>query len=904
MGDVYRGHDSTLGRDVAIKILPATLTTDGGRLARFDREARVLASLNHPHIGAIYGHEEFESQRGLILEFVDGETLAERLRRGPVPLTEALQIARQIADGLAAAHEKGIVHRDLKPANIKITSAGVVKVLDFGLAKAADRTPDAVSKVPTVTIGGTNDGAILGTAAYMSPEQARGQAVDKRTDIWALGCVLYEMLTGAQPFTGDNSVDLAAAVTIVEPDWSALPSATPAPIVKLLGRCLAKDRGRRLSDVADARLEIDDALAAPTIGTPTPTTSRERSKPRVWTAAALTAGLVAGAAVAAFVIRPLGARHQASTEVTRVFMDVAPAEQLRATPVDETYGLGRPGRNAMVFAPDGRSLVFSAIRGGQQQLYWRSLAELVAEPIAGTEGGETPFFSPDGKWLGFWAIDDPGATDRINGSLRKVPLPRGGPAVKVCATPVIFGASWGSNDTIVFAQRTGGLWQVSAAGGSPWSLTTIDATKAEFSHRLPFVLPGSKAVLFTATHAIVPNWDRTEIFLQSLVTGERKVLIEGGADARYMPTGHLVYMRAGTLMAVPFDLDRLTVTGGPVALIADVMQAINSFFPIDTGNGQFSVSSSGALVYLPGGLPPDEEQSLLWVDRSGAERPLSVPVGPYRAPRLSPDGQRLAFWTNSLDLHVEVYDLLRGGRIRLTTDGRYGGPSWTPDGTRVAFTAADPPYRLLWRAADGSGAIEQLTITENLGAPQSWTPDGSTMAFTDFHPETGEDIWVLQLHGDRRPRPFLHTPFHEAQPQFSPDGHWLAYVSNESGRTEVYVQLYPGPGARHLISTEGGFQPAWSRDGRELFFTTLPSPEGNIKVMAVSVTAGGKFTVGTPRALFKGRYASNPTVRQYDVAPDGRFLMMRETKRPPMKPTQMILVQNWLEELKARVPTK
>jgi serine/threonine-protein kinase len=546
----------------------------------------------------------------------------------------------------------------------------------------------------------------------------------------------------------------------------------------------------------------------------------------------------------------------------------------------------------MVFAPDGRSIVFNAIRSGQQQLYRRSLAELKAEPIAGTEGGYTPFFSPDGKWIGFWAID----------GLRKVPFPRGGPVVKVCDTPYIFGASWAANDTIVFAQRTGGLWQVAAAGGSPRSLTTLDPTNGEFSHRLPFVLPGSKAVLFTVTRELVPNWDRTEIVIQSLLTGERRVLIDGGADARYVPTGHLVYMRAGTLMAVPFDLVQLKVTGGAVALIADVMQAITPhWLPIDSGDGQFSVSASGALVYLPGGLPPDVERSLFWVDRSGAERPLSLPPLAYFSPRLSPDGQRLAFSTSSItNMYVGVYDLLRGGRTRLTTEGRYGGASWTPDGKRVAFTSKGG---LFSRVVDGSGPVEPLGVTSSTAVPHSWTPDGSTLALIEFSSDTTEDIFVLALDGDRRPEPLIRTPFIETGPEFSPDGHWLAYASTESGRHEVYVQPYPGPGARHPISTEGGIQPAWSRDRRELFFTTLPSPDGIITMMAVPVSVSPTFSAGAPRVLFKRRYASTSTTRFYDVAPDGRFLMMRDIDRPPMKPTQMIFVQHWDQELKQRVPT-
>jgi Tol biopolymer transport system component len=893
MGEVYRARDTVLGRDVAIKILPRVFTSDADRLARFEREARLLASLNHPHIGAIYGFENSDDFHALVLELVEGDTLADRLAAEPLPVADALPIARQIADALEAAHEKGIVHRDLKPANIKITPEGVVKVLDFGLAKAAagDEVGPDLSKSPTITVGGTREGVILGTAAYMSPEQARGKPVDKRADIWAFGCVLYEMLTGRRAFEADDLSATIAFVITKEPDWSALPIDTPASIRKLLRRCLEKDRKRRLADIADASLEIEDALTTP----PTEPGADAAPARRVWTLAVvfLLGGVVAGIALW-LATRPV--ERDGATPVTRLLLDVRPAEQLGGVG-------GRPTRTSIALSPDGRSLAFSAVRGGQRQIYLRQLSELAATPIAGTDGGSVPFFSPDGQSLGYWA----------SGELRKVSIGGGVPVTvsKIPNLSQVVGASWGSDGRIVFARITSGLWQVSAEGGMSEPLTSLDSAQGEVSHRLPHVLPGGDAVVFTVTRNRFPRWNDTELVVYSRRTGKRTVLIKGGADARYVATGHLIYVREGVLMAAPFDLTRLEVTGGSVGVIPNLMQAAyETGSGNDSGAAQFTVSQTGTLAYIPGGVAPQPNNHVILVDRTGRMEALSVPVGPFQQPRLSPDGKRFAVFTTGRDQDIWVDDMARSTFTRLTTEGRNASPVWTPDGTRIAYRSGIRGVDgLFWRPADGSGAAEPITLSERNLVPGSWSPDGQVLAFYDLGgppDNTGVDIWVVPMNGDRKPRSLLATPFFEGGVDFSPDGQWLAYESNESGRREVYVRAYPGLGARQMISTAGGMSPIWRRDGQELVYIVQASTGGDneISVMAVPVTTQPVFRVGTARRLFAGRYLANVPARNYDVTPDGtRFLMVQGEGSPPITVTDIVLVQNWTEELKRLMPT-
>jgi len=898
MGEVYRAIDSKLKRQVAIKVLPASVASDGERLARLQREAELLAALNHPNIAAIYGLEESGGVKALVMELIEGRTLADRIAEHPLPVDDALRVARQIADALEAAHEHGIVHRDLKPANIKMRHDGIVKVLDFGLAKLVESSSAVTGSSmlsPTISLQATRAGVILGTAAYMAPEQARGKAADKRADIWSFGCVLYELLTGSRAFGGDEISDTLAFVITKEPEWSTLPGNVPTAIHKVLRRCLEKDRNRRYADIADVRLDIEDALTA---GPQAPAPLISAQPARRWNGRLLSAGSLAVAVLigVAYWIGGWRTPHDTSPSPGRFLVSVAPAERLQALPQDRDTLEGRPSRTAMTWSADGRSIIFSAADGDRQQLYIRPVDRLEAAPLPGTEGGSMPFTSADGRWVGFWSA----------GALKKVPIDGSGPAAIICETTIPTGASWGADDTIVFARERDGLWRVPGAGGAAQAILKPDRTKGEYKFLSPQLLPGDGAILFTLTHTPFPTWeDDTEVVVLVMATGERKVLVHGGADGRYLPSGHLVYLRKGTLMAMPINHKGFTTTGGAIALIGDVMQSANTpNESSENGAGQFSVSASGSLLYTPGGIFPEAERSLAWVDRNGSSEPLALPSRPYLSPRISPDGDRFLFWTQG-DRNVWIHDLRRGVTTRLTFEGRNARAIWTPDGERVTYASAMAgAENLYWRRSDGTGPPERMASSERQQAPGAWTPDGKTLLFMEGD-AAGYDIWGVSPEGDGRPNPVIHTAFSEQYADLSPDGRWLAYVSNQqSGRQQVYVQPYPGPGARQQISVDGGTAPAWSRDGRELFYMTASSIGGQAaptKMMVVPVALNPAFTAGTPRILFEGRYGTTANIRGYDVAPDGRFLMVEQKDRAPTRLAAMIIVQNWTEELKRLV---
>jgi Tol biopolymer transport system component len=872
MGEVYQAHDTNLGRQVAVKVLPEAFQHDPSRMSRFQREAKMLAALNHANIATIYGLEQSGGTSYLVMELVSGETLADRVKDGPVPVEEALKIAVQIAEALEAAHEKSIIHRDLKPANVKVTPEGKVKVLDFGLAKAfaGDAGIDDPSNSPTLSAAATMQGTILGTAAYMSPEQARGKACDKRTDIWAFGCVLYELLTGKQAFHGETTTEILAAVLRGEPDWLALPETTPLSIRALLRRCLQKDMSKRARDAGDARIEIEEALAAPATAELTAAAPTKDVRTLGRRAVVLSVGAMLLVAVASLVTWNLKPSPQPTPRaVTRTAINLPPGQQLA----------GLDNGPAVALSPDGTQLAYVARQGGAQQLYLRAMNSLEATPIPNTEGAFNPFFSPDGQWIGFFS----------GGTLKKISV--NGEAIITLGNSVdSYGASWGSQGMIAYSPAgVGVLQQMSDSGGVPQPLTRVK--KGELAHRWPEFLPGAKAVLFAVGSNGI-SFNNAEVAVQPVGTGQWQNLIHAGTNPRFAPSGHLVYAQGGSLMAVPFDPQKLAVEGAAVPVVEGVMQSSTS------GAAQYSFSATGSLVYVSGGFQATQNK-LVWVGRNGTEQAVAAPAHGYLIPRLSPDGGRVAVGIAEQENQIWLYDLSRETLTRLTFEGNSSnGPVWTPDGKRVVFNSnKEGGTNIFWQLADGSGGLERLTTSEYLHAPMSWSPDGQLLAFHEVNPTTQRDIWVLRM-GDRKPQPFLRTQFDEAVPRFSPDGHWLAYMSNESGRYEIYVQPYPGPGGKWQISTDGGTESAWNRNGRELFYRS-----GN-KMMAVDVTTHPSLSVGKPRMLFEGRYAQPPfPATNYDVSPDGqRFLMLKPIEAAQAAPTQINVVLNWFEELKRRVP--
>jgi eukaryotic-like serine/threonine-protein kinase len=873
-GEVYRARDTRLDRDVAIKILADAVAADPERVARFQREAKVLASLNHPHIAAIYGLEDAEGVKALVMELVDGEDLARRLARGAIPVDEALPIAKQIADALEAAHEQGIIHRDLKPANITLRLDGTVKVLDFGLAKALEPvlTSADVAQSPTITTPAmTRIGVILGTAAYMSPEQARGAVVDKRSDIWAFGCVLYEMLTGQRAYGGKDVADTLAFIITKEPDWNALPADTPVAVRRLLRRCLHKDRKRRLADIADARLEIDDAVA-----------STRETRPAVSPFAAwrlVLAGTVAGLIIGVTTIAVVWNGRLAHTPTTGVV-----ARLVIALPPGDRLGVALD-RSRLAISHDGSRVAFVASRAGTEQLFLRAMNSLETVPLAGTENAYSPFFSPDGQWIAFFAED----------KLKKVSVAGGVPQI-LCDARVATSGNWGPNDAILFGQSLPtGIWAVSAGGGTPHPITTTDP-KENDTHGAPQFLSGGKTVLFSR---IISR--RREIVVQSLESSEQKVLVRGGDFPHYVPTGHLVFVEQGNLMAVRFDLVRLEVSGFPVVVLKGIGQS-------GSGQSDFAFSDEGALVYVAASAAAGQENRLVWVDRKGTEQLLPTPLRPYVRPRLSPDGQRIAVsFPDDNDAHqVWIYDLGSDRMRRLTGEGSNLFPVWTRDGKRVIFRFSQldgaRPVNLVWQSADGGGPIETLVTEEEpstLSTPASASPDGTVLLYNRVAP-TFADVRTVPLRGDRQPQPYLQPAFSEGAAQLSPDGRWVAYVSNEFGRYDIYVRSFSNPQMKWPISDGGGVEPVWARNGQELFYRS------GDRMLAVDITTHPTFLPGKPRELFIGQFSRGSTAvgaAGYDVSLDGRrFLMVKPVGQA--EATQINVVQNWFEELKRLVPAK
>ncbi len=863
MGEVYRARDRKLNRDVALKVLPSDFALDPDRLARFKREAQLLASLNHPNIAAIYGFEDSGNTHALVLELVEGDTVADRIARGPISWDEALPIARQICEALEAAHDQGIVHRDLKPANIKLRPDGTVKVLDFGLAKALDPSPtSSLSISPTITSPAmmTGAGVMLGTAAYMSPEQARGKAVDTRADIWAFGCVLFELVTGHPAFDGETVSDVLAKILEREPDWSRIAPTTPPGVVRLLRRCLQKDPRQRLHHIADARLDIEE---------PSEAIVRARQLvPRStvpWV-------VVAIIAVAAAVPWMRGARQPPSTIASPVHLQLVLPPGIRVA-VETDHP-------ALVLSPDGRRVVFVGDDRGTRRLYVRDLDKPDTRTLSGTEGAAAPFFSPDGAWIGFF-----------DGFTLKRVSPSSGVPVSVHAvtgTTVNHGATWLSGDTVIVAMSANsGLSSGSVAAEtirpfSEWKLVT----KAADSYTWwPEALPGGLDLLFSDHRA--GRQDEARVSHLALQTGETKSLINGGTNPRYSPTGHILFARGGALYAVPFDATSATATGVEQKLIDGVMTQFN-------GSAQFTVAANGTLAYIAGSAEPLTHE-LVWVNREGAIATFFDNGRAFADPRLSPDGTRLAVTSaDGPNSDIWVLDIVRRTLTRITSDpGEDFGPVWSPDGKRLVFASeigGDGPG-LAWIAAPGDRPAQLLRRpgASSWEFPSSWSRDGQWIAFTATQADISGDIEFLPTDETRAPRAYLQTPSNEMAGMFSPDGRSIAYVSNDSGRAEVYVRSVSDPGDRVQVSANGGVEPLWSRDGREIFYR-----EGD-RLMVVKAKAGPTFEASLPQFLFEGRFEkaqSGAFTAQYDVTPDGRrFVMVR--RKNLVTVTVIDVVLNW-----------
>ena len=872
MGEVYRATDTKLKREVAVKVLPESLAADPERLARFQSEAEVLASLNHPNIAAIYGVEEGpgeagHSVRALVLELVEGPTLADRIAQGAIPIEDALPIARQMAEALEAAHERGIIHRDLKPANVKVRPDGVVKVLDFGLAKLVEGPAQAghhaqdLTASPTITSPAvmTGVGTILGTAAYMAPEQAKGRPSDKRSDIWAFGCVLFEMLTGRRAFPGDDMSEVFASILARELDWSALPAAVPPSLHRLLRRCLQKDRTRRLADVADARLEIDEALATPArvgveAAVPAPAT-------RTWR-----------------VILPWVAGLLISVATGTIAWNLRPASP---APQSVRFQIPPPGTSvAQMFtlSADGRSLAFVANTGGPNQLWVRAMDTLEARALPGTDDARYPFWSPDGASLGFFA----------QGKLRKIAV-AGGPAQTLCDVADGRGGTWNRDGVIVFSiGPTSPLLRVSAAGGVPAPATTLVEGDANAGHRFPVFLPDGVHFLYNA------GSDKPEasgLYLGSLDGSAATRLLPDVTNALYVPaaapsgSGYLVFRREETLMAQPFDPQALTLTGEMFPVAEQVADGGNAGF------GAFSVSENGTLVYRTGG--PESNRELVWMDRTGTRlRVVTKPGAMAFSPAISPDERTAAVQIQATGLTADIWlqDLERDVISRFTfRPSIHNSPIWSPDGSRVAFLLRTPStrsYDIYQKPASGSGQEELLLHAGVNGRPNDWSPDGQWIVYQQTGQTTANDLWLLPLEG-RKPIPYLQTPFNEQNARFWPGPTsappWMAYDSNESGQSQIYVQAIPASGAKFQISTSGGTLPTWRRDGKELYYLSTDQ-----KLMAVPIALGTSVTPGTPQPLFAADFTG------YTPSADGqRFLVNVPAGGQAAAVSPITVILNW-----------
>jgi eukaryotic-like serine/threonine-protein kinase len=864
MGEVYRASDTKLRREVALKVLPELFADDAHRMVRFEREAQVLASLNHPHIAHINGMEESNGIRALVMELVEGQTLAERIAKGSVPLEEAVPLAKQIAEGLEYAHDRGIIHRDLKPANIKLAPDGQVKILDFGLAKALEGEAGEVNIAtsPTISTAATRAGVLLGTAAYMSPEQAKGKAVDRRADIWAFGCVLFEMLAGKAVFDGETITDTLASVVRAEPEWTQLPKETPRRIRELLQRCLTKDSKQRLQAIGEARIALENAFADDSVSATATNSSRVR----------FFAGAAIFFAVATIVI---GIAHWSRTpEKARIVRSY-----IKAMP-NSSFVLGAQ-QGGFAISPDGLRLAYAAQNADGKTLLWvRALDSLQAQALDGTEEASFPFWSPDSHSIGFFA----------SGKLKKIES-SGGPSFTVCDAPNPRGGSWNQDGVILFAPNLNvPLHRVSASGGTPAPVTSLDPARGVTTHRWPQFLPDGRHFLYVAGTPLAPRENPTNaVMLGALDSKESKLVLHAHASAQYV-SGHILFLQQSTLMAQPFDVSRLELKGDAFP-IADPVQESEVII-----RSMFSASENGPLAYLEG--TSSDSRELIWLDRSG--RKVGEVSGPdtYMSPRVLPDGKKVLYTLIGHGYEVWSYDMALGLKTRLTfgtSSGRASlGPLWSPDGQRIAYTSIrNGQFGFYQKTVNGSGNEEVLLEEDGtVKYLNDWSPDGKSVAFQQA-PQGINEIWILPLTGERKPTPFLQFKFSSANSTFSPNGKWLAYCSTESGDQKVYVVPFPGPGGKWQVSPGGGCYPRWRRDGKELFYLSADN-----KIMAAEVNASGSsFTIGTVNPLFETRVYRSMS-GGFDVTADGqRFIICHEPGQPNVAIT---LVENWDAELKKK----
>jgi eukaryotic-like serine/threonine-protein kinase len=878
MGEVYRARDTKLNRDVALKILPDAFAKDPDRLARFTREAQTLAALNHPHIAHIYGLEELGGIRALVMELVEGEELAQRIVRGPLPLEEALPIARQIALALEAAHEQGIIHRDLKPANIKVGAGGAVKVLDFGLAKAMEPTTSsaaaALANSPTMTNpAATLAGVILGTAAYMSPEQARGKLVDKRADIWAFGCVTFEMLAGTKPFDGETLTDIVATIVKNEPDWRALPLGTPTQVRSVIARCLRKDPAQRLRDIADGRLQLEEALNDPAGATAAVLPGRNHREWAAWIAAALFLS-----AAAFFGARPL--RTPTSSQGDLVSFPVfAPEKTVFAASINTTLNVP-----SFALSPDGHALVFSAEAPGARAMLWlRSMDQGIARQLAGTESAQDPMWSPDSRWIAFFA----------DGKLKKVPA-AGGPVQVITQTATDFrGGTWGPDDTILFASGTEPILSVKSVGGKTTPVTSIDASRQEGTHRNPQILPDGRHFLYSIFGG---RQDQNGVFVGSLDGKTKTALIRLNTTAVYALPGYLLFADGDTLLGQAFDAERLELRGEPF-LVAEHVGRDTAFKSAVSASGTGTIAYAGTIT---------QNGRLIWMDRAG--RPLGqsgTPEADYTDFRLSPDEKHLATSLNDPKanaLEIWLTDLARSSNSRFASGAVVTASAlWSPDGARLIFRSNRAGIIEFYeKSASGGGTAQPVLTAETYRTaqlpslnlvPTDWSPDGKSLMFSAPAPASGNDLWLLPLGGKRSPVKFIASPAEEMHGNFSPDGKLVAYTSNESGKFEVYVETVPRSDRKWPVSTNGGYEPRWRADGREIFYLSE-----DLKLMAVPVGTGPSF--GIPTLLFQTRVPAGVTANRTHYVPtrDGqRFLVNAAFDTVPAPIT---VVLNWTAALK------